>query len=115
MSIRFYFDHNVDRAITDGLRRRGIDVLTAYEDGHHQVDDSILIDRATKLGRVAVSFDRDFVVEARRRQHDGSPFRGVIYAAQSMPVGACIDQLELIATASEPDELENALVFLPLR
>jgi len=31
--ITFYMDHNVPRAITAGLRLRGIDVITAYEDG----------------------------------------------------------------------------------
>ncbi len=28
MSLRFYMDHQIRAAITDGLRRRGIDVLT---------------------------------------------------------------------------------------
>ncbi|WP_293133656.1 DUF5615 family PIN-like protein [Okeania sp. SIO3I5] len=29
----FYMDENVSRLITEGLRRRGIDVLTVQEDG----------------------------------------------------------------------------------
>ena len=29
-----YMDHHVPAAITEGLRSRGIDVLTAFEDGH---------------------------------------------------------------------------------
>ena len=32
MSIALYIDENVPRSITDGLRRRGVDVLTAQED-----------------------------------------------------------------------------------
>ena len=31
MSLAFYMDHHVPRAITVGLRLRGVDVLTAYE------------------------------------------------------------------------------------
>jgi hypothetical protein len=33
MSLALYMDHHVPRAITIGLRLRGVDVLTAYEDG----------------------------------------------------------------------------------
>src|SRR5207302_1334872 len=33
VSIRFYMDVHVPRAITEGLRLRGIDVVTAQEDG----------------------------------------------------------------------------------
>jgi hypothetical protein len=33
MAVALYMDHQVERAITSGLRLRGVDVLTAYEDG----------------------------------------------------------------------------------
>jgi hypothetical protein len=33
MPLAFYMDHHVPRAVTLGLRLRGVDVLTAYEDG----------------------------------------------------------------------------------
>ena len=33
MPIAFYMDHHVPHAITLGLRLRGVDVITAYEDG----------------------------------------------------------------------------------
>ena len=114
MAVSFYLDHNVDRAIADGLRRRGVDLLTAYEDGRHRADDSALIDRATALGRVAVSSDRDFIREAHRRQRDGIDFAGVIYAPQSIPIGPCINDLALVAEASDPHDLANTLLFLPL-
>jgi hypothetical protein len=39
MSIAFYMDHHVPRAITVGLRLRGVDVLTAYEDGQSELAD----------------------------------------------------------------------------
>jgi len=31
--LAFYMDHQVRGQITRGLRQRGIDVITAYEDG----------------------------------------------------------------------------------
>ena len=42
--IALYMDHNVPRAITVGLRLRGVDVITAYEDGADDMDDSQLLD-----------------------------------------------------------------------
>jgi hypothetical protein len=45
-------DHHVHSGITKGLRRRGIDVLTAGEDGRASVPDEVLLERATELGRV---------------------------------------------------------------
>ncbi len=51
MAIALYMDHHVPRAITTGLRLRGIDVLTAHEDGTAEMEDPALLTRATKLGR----------------------------------------------------------------
>lgn len=47
MSVRFYMDEHVHGAVTSGLRRRGVDVLTAQEDGQTGADDDSLLDRAT--------------------------------------------------------------------
>lgn len=115
MPVRLYFDHNVHQAVIDGLRRRGLDVLTALEDGTHQLRDPDLLDRATALGRVLVSSDWDLVIEARRRQHAGVSFAGVLFLPQALAVGLCIEQLELLAGAGEAKEFVDSLMFLPLR
>jgi hypothetical protein len=52
MILSYYMDHHVPRAITQALRVRGIDVLTAYEDGADQIPDSEILDRATQMRRV---------------------------------------------------------------
>jgi hypothetical protein len=108
-------DHHVRRAITDGLRLRGIDVLTAEADGANRFDDSELLDRATKLGRVLFSQDGDLLREATRRQQTGEPFAGVIYAHQlKSTIGQCIEGLELIAKIGEPEDFANRIEYLPL-
>ncbi|HVR29317.1 MAG TPA: hypothetical protein VMS86_07245 [Thermoanaerobaculia bacterium] len=40
MSLRLYFDHNVSRAISQGLRLRGVDVITASDDGAERLADA---------------------------------------------------------------------------
>lgn len=115
MAVAIYMDQHVPRAITVGLRLRGVDVLTAFEDGSSTLPDPALLDRASALNRVLFSQDDDLLVEASRRQRENVPFHGVIYAHQlRVPIGICIRDLELIATAGEPNDLMNTFLFLPL-
>jgi hypothetical protein len=108
-------DEHVHRAITVGLRLRGVDVLTVQEDHHRNTPDAVLLDRATELGRVLFSQDEDLLAEAQRRQTAGVPFTGVIYAHQlRVTIGDCVRDLELIAKAADPEDLVNRVEFLPL-
>jgi predicted nuclease of predicted toxin-antitoxin system len=115
VSVRLYMDVHVRRPVTTGLRIRGVDVLTAQEDGAGRWEDSELLDRALQLGRVLFTQDDDLLMEAARRQRSGEVFGGVIYAhQQNVTVRQSIEELELIAKACEPKELTNRVVFLPL-
>jgi hypothetical protein len=115
MPIRLYMDQHVPRAITIGLRLRGVEVLTAFEDGTSQFDDAALLDRAGELGRVLFSQDDDLLAEASKRQRLGRHFAGVIYAHQlRISIGQCISDIELIARAAEPTDLADRVEFLPL-
>ena len=115
MPLSLYIDHHIHGAITDGLRRRGVDVLTAAEDGANQLPDPALLDRAAALGRLLFSQDDDLLNEAARRQRNGEPFSGVIYAHQlGISVGQCVEELALLAQACSFEELAGSVVFLPL-
>lgn len=115
MAIALYMNHHVPRAITAGLRLAGVDVITAYEDGAHRMDDPELLDRAGELERVLFTQDDDLLAEAARRQRERIPFRGVIYAHQlRVSIGTCVRDLEIIAKAGEPEDLMNRVEFLPL-
>ncbi len=64
MSVKFYMDVHIPRSITTALKLRGVDVLTAQDDSRITATDSQLIDRATELNRVILTFDDDFLSEA---------------------------------------------------
>ena len=64
MTLRLYMDHHVPFAITVGLRQRGVDVLTAEDDGTATLDDDPLLERATSLGRALFSQDADLLAIA---------------------------------------------------
>ena len=115
MAVALYMDHHVPRAITAGLRLRGVDVLTALEDGASELDDSDLLDRAQAQGRGVFTHDDDLLAEAARRQGTGVPFSGLIYAhSLRISIGACVRDLELVAEAATPDQMHNQVLFLPV-
>ncbi|MDL5046821.1 DUF5615 family PIN-like protein [Oscillatoria amoena NRMC-F 0135] len=108
-------DEHIRRAITNALRLRGIDVLCVQEDGQTGKPDAIILDRATELNRVVFTQDDDFLVIANRCQQAGLTFSGVIYAhQQAVTIGECVRDLEIIAKASEPEDLANQVQYLPL-
>lgn len=113
--IKLYMDHHIPRAITLGLRMRGVDVVTAYEDDTHEFEDPDLLTRATELNRVLFSQDDDLLVEAQRRQHHGIDFYGVLFAQQgSASIGQCIKDLELLSILGEEHDVKNQVIYLPL-
>ena len=115
MPLALYMDVHIPRAITNGLRRRGVEVITAQADGAAELDDPPLLDRATELNRPLYSQDDDLLAEAHRRQTSGESFSGVIYSHQlRSPVGRCIDDPELIAKTFEPEALKDRVEFIPL-
>ncbi len=108
-------DEHVPRAVTNGLRLRGVSVLTAQEDGRGGASDRDLLSRATELGRVLFSQDVDLLGEASQRQKAGLRFPGLVFAPQlDVSIGQCVADLELVATALSPDELADLVLFLPL-
>jgi hypothetical protein len=114
MTLALYMDHQVSRAITMGVRRQGIDVLTAFEDRADRLRDPELLDRATALGRVLFSQDEDLLAEAARRQAAGIAFAGVIYAHPlRVPVGICIRDLTMIGLAGEQEDMRDQVLHLP--
>ena len=115
MAHALYMDHCVDGAIIDGLRARGIDVLTARDDDHHEVPDSLVLDRATKLERVVFTQDKDFLRDAANRQRQGIPFYGVIYAhPRRVPIGRCIEDIQLLVDVEDLTNLVGRVSYLPI-
>ncbi len=108
-------DVHVRRSVTVGLRLRGVEVVTAQQDGTGRSEDPDLLDRALALGKVLFTQDDDLLREATHRQRTGKPFAGLVYAhQQNITVRRTIEDLELIAKACDPPELANRVLFLPL-
>ena len=114
MSVPLYMDQHVHGDITRGLRSRGVDVLTTFEDGTADWDDEDLLIRATSLGRFMFTQDDDFLAITTRWLQAGREFAGLAYARQHrISVGQAINDLEIIARASDPDDVRDQVIFLP--
>ena len=77
--LRLYMDVHVKAAITTGVRRRGIDVVTAQEDGsqrledarHHRRNNEQPVEcrafQATQVGRIVLEADGNAAVRSPGR------------------------------------------------
>jgi predicted nuclease of predicted toxin-antitoxin system len=114
MAISLYMDVHIPQAITDQLRRRGIDVLTAIEDAAQTLPDDQLLERATDLNRVLFTQDIGFRALAEEWQRQSKPFAGLIFAHQlGGTIGQLVTDLELVAQASELKEWLNIVEYVP--
>lgn len=114
MAVSFYTDVHLPQAIVDGLRLRGVDVLTSIEDGMRRLTDDDLLRRAHSLRRVMVTQDHRFAAMAEQWQRDGTAHSGVAYGRQRAgSIGDYVTTLEIIAFASEPDEWLNRVERIP--
>lgn len=109
-------DVHVPQAITQQLRRREIDVLTAFEDEAQTLPDDQLLMRASSLKRVLFTQDIRFRVLAETWRAEEKPFYGLIFGHQlGGTIGQFVKDLAFISEASEPDEWRNMVEYIPFK
>ena len=106
--LRFYMDEQVPRAVSEGLRRRGVDVLTAQDAGMQPAPDEHHLKLALEQQRVLFTQDTDFL----RLHAAGIPHCGLIYAPQQTPVGYMVRGLMLIYEVLNAEDMLNQLEYL---
>jgi hypothetical protein len=71
---------------------------------------------ATTLGRIVFTQDVFFRVLAEEWQHNGRRFAGLLFGSQlGASIGQYVEDLELIGKASDQQEWQNVVQFLPFR
>ena len=115
MSVALDMDVHVPWAITEQLRRRGVDVLTSAEDDSTEIEDADLLARCHELGRLLFTQDIRFKALAESWQRDGRPFSGLLFGHQlGGTIGQYVRDLELIAKATDPTDWINVVERWPL-
>lgn len=114
---RLAVDQDFNEEILTGLRRRfeALDAVRARDIGLDRAKDPRILSWAAEEGRIVLSHDRKTMVKhGYARLAEGKPLPGVIIVLQSLDVGGAIRELELVLGASQPEELRDRVLILPL-
>ena len=91
--------------IVEQLKRRDIDVIR----GPLKTDDAIHLARATDMGRVVCTEDRDFL----RLASQGIAHAGIVWGEQDhYSIGDWVRYLRLVYGVYDADEMLNEVFFL---
>jgi hypothetical protein len=111
--LRLYADECVDGRIVAGIRRRGVDIVSAHEEGLLSASDQRHLDRASELGRAIITADQDFLAIVHDVLTRGLTFPGLFYIQQGTPIGEAVRNIVDAAEILEPHDLENWVEWIP--
>jgi hypothetical protein len=107
--IRFFMDQHIPGPASQGLRRHGVDMLTAQEAGRCGLPDADQLAFATAGGRVLVSFDSDFLA----LHQSGVRHAGIAWCPErKYSVGQLIQALLLVHGVLDADAMRNHVEYL---
>lgn len=107
--IRYFFDQHMPSAVANGLRLRGVDVLTAQDAGRCGMDDPDQLQFSTGEQRVIVTHGPDFLALAA----SGVQYAGIAWChATKYSIGELIQMLELLHCVVERDDMKNQVEYL---
>lgn len=108
IEIEFYSDENVSAAVIQGIRRRGISVLSTPEAGMLGASDAEHFVLATSRRLVILTQDDDFLKIAS--QEDSH--YGIVYAAQGTSIGAIVSGVVLIAENLDAADMVDHIEYI---
>lgn len=114
---RLATDEDFDNRILRGLLRRlpDLDIIRVQDVGLRGAHDPIILAWAAREQRVLLTHDlRTMPHFAQKRIMAGDPMAGLIWVAQSLPIGEAIEDILTIIEATELEEWENWIEYLPL-
>ena len=114
---RFLADHDLNEHIFDGVQRREptLEFARARDVGMSERPDDEVLAYAAANGYIVVSHDVTTTPNAAQTILDaGGGMNGVLMVQQTKPIGPVIDSLVLIWSASESEEWQGPVRFLPL-
>jgi len=106
--IRFYMDEHVAKAVTKGLRQRGVNVIVPKEVELLAASDEKHWEFSQTESRVLFTQDDDFL----RLASEGFLHPGIVYASQHTPLRNIISGLMLIYQVLDAEEMQNHVEYL---
>lgn len=108
-AVQFFMDQHIPAAVTRGLVRHGVNVLTAQDAQTCGLTDADQLAFATTEQRVIVTFDPDYLALHR----SGVSHGGIAWCpAQKHGIGQLIQALLLIHGVLDRDSMRNHVEYL---
>jgi hypothetical protein len=111
MTLQFYFDEHMSRAVAEGVIQRGYEVVMAVDvNMEGKDDDSEHLKYADENGLIMVTFDRPFAGRTMSR----SDHKGLICLSDSLraDIGGMIRVLTLFGEEHAPDNVTGQVFWL---
>jgi hypothetical protein len=111
--LKIYTDENVDVRVAEGLRRRGVEAVSVYDEGKVGLSDEAQLAHANTLRAVIFTHDADLIEIAAETNRAGADHWGVIFVEMHrLRLGECIRRLALYADVVAAEEMVNRIEFL---
>ncbi|WP_118828452.1 DUF5615 family PIN-like protein [Salinibacter ruber] len=106
--VRFYLDEHIPSAVAEGLRHRGVGVLTVNEAEMLGALDEEHLEFAHRKDCVVVSHDDDFL----RLVAEGHPHSGLVHVPRERSIGEMIRGLRRLADVFAEERTTGRVKFL---
>ncbi len=116
--LRFAADENFNNDILDGViaREAGIDIVRIQDTELYSKEDVQVLEWTARENRLLLTHDASTMTHyAYERVRAGKPMPGVIEVSDELTIGSVIQDLLLLAGASNEGEWEGQVIYLPLR
>ena len=116
--LRLLADENFNHDLVRGVLRRvpALDLVRVQDVGLREIDDPAILDWAARERRVVLTHDANTMPAfAYERISRGAAMPGLFVVTQQVATTMVIEDLLLLAQASDAGEWENQVLYLPLQ
>ncbi len=111
--IRIYADESAGVAIAEGLKRRGLEAVSARDVGNLGLTDEEQLIYSGKENATIFTHDTDFLQIAARWLNEGKTHQGIIYCHQKRySIGECVRKLRMLTSLLSSEDMVNHIEFL---
>ena len=107
-SVCYYLDEHIPPAVAQGLRNRGVEVVTVNEADMLGADDNEHLTFTQTESCVLVTHDDDFL----RLVAERVPHSGIVYVPRERSIGEMVRGLRRLAEVFEEEEETSRVEFL---
>lgn len=110
--IALYLDEHVQITLAEGLRLRGVDVMTTQETGNHSLCDEDQLAFALKEGRALLSFNKRHFAKIHYEWMNKMKSHAGIILSDQLAVGVLIRRLMKLYVSLSREDIQNRLEYL---